>query len=57
MTQEQTNNFKLLAALAQELAEELSSDIRLATHREEHVRVTARANKAAELANGLRSNK
>lgn len=55
MTQEQTNNFEFLAQLAEELAEELQSDIRLATHREEHVRVTARANKALELANGLRN--
>lgn len=56
MTQE-TNNFDFLLQLAEELATELESDIRLATHREEHVRVTARANKALELANGLRSSK
>lgn len=48
-----TNNFSYLMELARELAEELQSDIKLSTHREEHVRVTARANKALELANGL----
>ena len=57
MTQETNNNFDFLLQLAEELATELESDIRLATHREEHVRVTARANKALELANGLRSSK
>jgi len=45
-----SNNSSLyLVDLARELAEELQSDIRLATHREEHVRVTSRANKALEL--------
>jgi hypothetical protein len=48
-----TNNSLYLADLARELAQELQSDIKLSTHREEHVRVTARANKALELANGL----
>jgi phosphotransferase system HPr-like phosphotransfer protein len=32
-----------------ELTEDLANDIRLATHREEHIRVTARANKAQEI--------
>lgn len=53
MSKEDITNLSL--RLAQELAEELESDIRLATHREEHVRVTARANKALELLNGLQS--
>jgi hypothetical protein len=35
----------------QELAAELFNDIKLATHREEHIRVTARANKAQEILN------
>lgn len=43
---------KTLLQLAKELSEELTADIQLATHREEHVRVTARANKALELLNG-----
>ena len=45
-----------MTELAQELAAELQADIQLATHREEHVRVTARANKALELFNGLLAN-
>jgi phosphotransferase system HPr-like phosphotransfer protein len=32
-----------------ELTEDLAKDIQLATHREEHIRVTARANKAQEI--------
>lgn len=50
------NNYSKMTKLAQELAAELKSDIQLATHREEHVRVTARANKALELFNGLLAN-
>lgn len=43
-----SKNFLLML---EELAEELFNDIRLATHREEHIRVTARANKAQEILN------
>jgi hypothetical protein len=50
------NNYSKMTELAQELAAELQSDIQLSTHREEHVRVTARANKALELFNGLLAN-
>jgi hypothetical protein len=39
--------------MLQELAAELQEDIKLATHREEHIRVTARANKAQEIVNRL----
>jgi hypothetical protein len=42
-----------LLEAARELANQLSSDIQLATTREEHIRVTARANAAAALHNGL----
>ena len=38
---------------ARALADELSNDIKLATTREEHIRVTARANAAAALYNGM----
>jgi hypothetical protein len=50
------NNYLKMTELAQELAAELQADIQLSTHREEHVRVTARANKALELFNGLLAN-
>lgn len=40
---------------ARDLANQLSADIQLATTREEHIRVTARANAAAALHNGLLS--
>jgi hypothetical protein len=39
--------------LAADLAESLAADIPLAKTREEHIRVTARANAAAELLNVL----
>ena len=39
--------------LAAALAEELAADIALAKTREEHIRVTARANAAAQLLNVL----
>lgn len=42
-----------LLEAARELANQLSSDIQLSTTREEHIRVTARANAAAALYNGL----
>lgn len=38
---------------ARTLADELSKDIQLASTREEHIRVTARANAAAALYNGM----
>lgn len=41
-----TNN---LLAVAEELARDLTADIPLAKTREEHIRVTARANRATEL--------
>jgi len=43
-----TNN---LLAIAEELARNLTDDIPLAKTREEHIRVTARANRATELFN------
>ena len=43
-----------LESLAEELAARLHQDIKLATHREEHIRVTARANEAYELLNRIR---
>jgi hypothetical protein len=43
-----TNN---LLALAEELARDLTADIPLSKTREEHIRVTARANRATELFN------
>lgn len=42
-----------LLEAARELAGQLAQDIQLATTREEHIRVTARANAAAALHNGL----
>ena len=41
--------------MAAELAARLSEDIRLASTRIEHVRVTARANEAAELLDAIRT--
>lgn len=41
---------------ARALAEELSSDISKCSTREEHIRVTARANAAAAIYNGLLDN-
>jgi hypothetical protein len=40
-----------LLALAEELARDLTADIPLSKTREEHIRVTARANRATELFN------
>lgn len=45
-----TNN---LLAIAEELARNLTDDIPLSKTREEHIRVTARANRATELFNLL----
>jgi hypothetical protein len=42
-----------LLELAQLHAERLENDIKLARTRDEHIRVTARANEAAEMVNGL----
>jgi len=42
-----------LVALAQRLADRLREDIPLSRTRDEHIRVTARANEALELFNGL----
>jgi hypothetical protein len=42
-----------LAATARALAEVLTEDVALATTREEHVRLTARANEAQTLATSL----
>lgn len=42
-----------LLEAARELADQLSKDIPLSMTREEHIRVTARANAAAALYNGL----
>lgn len=44
-----------LLELAERLATRLQEDIRLARTRDEHIRVTARANEAAELISGLRT--
>ena len=41
-------------SLAERLADRLYEDIKLARTRDEHVRVTARANEARELSNQLR---
>ena len=49
----QTEIFSLLAA-ASEHAESLKRDILLASTRAEHVRVTARANEAAEIVEKLK---
>lgn len=46
------SHFDLLQA-ARDLADELRNDIDLAKTREEHIRVTARANAARELASAL----
>ena len=45
--------FEDAVEVARELAELLSEDIQKCTTREEHIRVTARANSAAALYNGL----
>jgi len=42
-----------LLTVAEELARDLTADIPLAKTREEHIRVTARANRATELFNML----
>jgi hypothetical protein len=42
-----------LIAAASKLADELTGDIELAKNREDHIRVTARANAARELVNLL----
>lgn len=44
-----------LISLAERLGERLREDIKLSRTRDEHIRVTARANEAAELMAGLRS--
>ena len=44
-----------LLMLAERLAARLQEDITLATTRQEHVRVTARANEAIEIVNGLKT--
>lgn len=44
-----------LESLAEELAARLNQDVKLATHREEHIRVTARANEAYQLLNGIKN--
>lgn len=51
MTQEQKNQ---LISQADQLAVRIYEDIQLARTRDEHVRVTARANEARELSNQLR---
>lgn len=43
-----------LLDLAERLADRLREDIPLSRTRDEHIRVTARANEALELVNGLR---
>ena len=43
-----------LAEAARELAEQLAADVEQAKTREEHIRVTARANEAARIAHMLR---
>ena len=45
----------LLLTVAEELARNLTDDIPLAKTREEHIRVTARANRATELLNLLQT--
>ena len=45
--------FEEAVEVARELAEHLSDDIQKCSTREEHIRVTARANSAAALYNGL----
>jgi hypothetical protein len=44
-----------LEAMAARLAERLQEDVQLSKTREEHVRVTARANEALELLNRIKS--
>lgn len=44
---------EFLLEAARELSENLSKDIEVCRTREEHIRVTARANAAAALYNGL----
>lgn len=44
-----------LLVLAEMHAARLQEDIALAATRQEHIRVTARANEAAEIVNGLRA--
>lgn len=44
-----------LLSLGERLAERLREDIKLSRTRDEHIRVTARANEAAELIAGLRT--
>lgn len=51
MTLDETTEFLLEAARL--LAEGLSSDISLCATREEHIRISSRANAAAALYNGL----
>jgi hypothetical protein len=48
-------NEQTLEQLAARLAERLEESIPLSKTREEHIRVTARANEAAELLNVIRS--
>jgi len=43
-----------LAEAARKLADELAADVEQAKTREEHIRVTARANEAARIAHMLR---
>jgi hypothetical protein len=45
--------FEQAIEISRELAEQLSDDIQKCSTREEHIRVTARANAAAALYNGL----
>jgi hypothetical protein len=47
-----TNNLEEMAA---RLVERLTDDIKYSTHREEHIRVTARANEASELLVAIRN--
>lgn len=51
MMQESINNLGMLAA---RLAQRLTEDIEFSKTREEHIRVTARANEAAELLEAIR---
>jgi hypothetical protein len=44
-----------LLMLAERLAARLQEDITLATTRQEHIRVTARANEAVEIVNTLKT--
>lgn len=47
---------ELLLRLAEEHAERLEQDIPLCRTRDEHIRVTARANEARQIANELQRN-